>query len=286
MRCLTIADIAIFFNIDVSKWARSSSAYSKFIRCAPSRCDISLLVHYGKFPKYKLGRPVFTDRRIDAYFYHLKGKYIFKTAGRLMVVDAGFSYGDIYVKKNPPVIFRYYPLQHPLDKLLILNLLSRKQGVMLHACGIKFINKGLLFVGTSGAGKSTIARLWHKNSEDKENSGSIIVLNDDRVIIRKKGKRFWLFGTPWHGELNQCSPQRAPIEKIFFLRHAQSNYLKIIPPAQAAARLLNHSLAVFWNKQNMESALVLYSELLKNMPCYELGFVPDKTVLDFIKNTL
>ena len=54
-----------------------------------------------------------------------------------------------------------YPLQYPLDELVMVHLLSQGKGVEIHGCGLlDRAGRAYLFVGQSGAGKSTMARLW------------------------------------------------------------------------------------------------------------------------------
>lgn len=100
-------------------------------------------------------------------------------------------------------------LEYPLDELLITHYLSLGRGVEFHACGV--IHSGsesFLFVGHSGAGKSTTARLWTRHLRAE-------VLSDDRIIIRKNTDRFLMYGTPWHGEAAFASPQQTPVRRIF-----------------------------------------------------------------------
>ena len=91
-------------------------------------------------------------------------------------------------------------LEYPLDELLMVNLLARGRGVEVHACGVEDSDgRGYLFVGQSGAGKTTIARLC-------ENAGGAQVLSDDRIILRSLDGRIWMYGTPWQGEAEFASP--------------------------------------------------------------------------------
>ena len=74
-----------------------------------------------------------------------------------------------------------FPLEYPLDEVLITHRLAREKAIELHGCGIVGADgTGNLFVGHSGAGKSTTARLWTAR-EDVE------VLSDDRIIVRREG---------------------------------------------------------------------------------------------------
>ena len=46
----------------------------------------------------------------------------------------------------------------------------------------------LAIVGPSGVGKSTMAKIWHDEGA--------LVIDDDRLIIRKMGDRFYIYNTP------------------------------------------------------------------------------------------
>jgi hypothetical protein len=71
------------------------------------------------------------------------------------------------------------PLGYPLDELLIMHRLTQEKAIELHGSGIVRPNGvGNLFVGHSGAGKSTTTRLWTSREE-------VEVLSDDRIIVRR-----------------------------------------------------------------------------------------------------
>ena len=71
-----------------------------------------------------------------------------------------------------------HPLEYPLDELLIMHRLTQERAIELHGSGIVRTNgEGNLFVGHSGAGKSTTTRLWTAREE-------VEVLSDDRIIVR------------------------------------------------------------------------------------------------------
>ena len=109
-----------------------------------------------------------------------------------------FTRGTIRVSLAKP----FDPIEYPLDELLVANLLGRGRGVELHGCGvIDHSGRGHLFVGQSGAGKTTTARMWGDDARE--------IVSDDRVIVREEDGRLWMHGTPWHGEAELASPARA-----------------------------------------------------------------------------
>ena len=235
--------------------------------------EVSLYAHYDHIPKSRLGEKIF-DAGTMWGFYRNNGKYILKTSSKAVILEPDFKSGDIYIgaKGTSPKI--EYPLSYPLDQVLMINLLAKGRGVIVHACGIMDNGHGFLFAGTSRAGKSTTANLW------KRKEGAVI-LSDDRIIIRKKKGKFWIYGTPWHGDAKVYSPEKAPLEKIFFLKHAKKNKVRKINPVEVASRLIVCSFPPFWNKKGMEFTLNFCAEVATKIPCYELGFVPDERILEF-----
>lgn len=266
--------------------------YRPFI--ADGKPDAILKVHYGSLPKYKLEEEIFNSGTIWS-LHRSKGKYVIKIHSRMAVLDSDFRSGNIYIEPSSPSLSYSYPLDYPLDEVLMINWLSRGLGIMMHACGVNHNGGGLIFAGTSGAGKSTVADLWKtrimqlksrslKKSKNLEQSKNIILLSDDRIIIRKIDGRFLIFGTPWHGDSKVCSPEEAPLEKIFFLKQARKNKIKKIDPIKAVSRLIVCCFPPFWDKNGMEFTLNFYAELTQKISCYELDFVPDKGVLDLVRS--
>lgn len=167
-----------------------------------------------------------------------------------------------------------YPLEYPLDELLITNFLAKGRGVEVHALGVVASGgDGYLFVGQSGAGKSTMARLWHRREGVK-------VLSDDRIILRKENKKIWLYGTPWHGEAGLATPHRAPLTALYFLRHGQENELVALKGTQAVGRLFASSFVPFYSPGGLKFTLQFLDEVVEAVPCYELRFMPDERVIE------
>jgi len=164
----------------------------------------------------------------------------------------------------------------PAMELLVINYLAQGHGLILHACGVVHEGKGLLFVGDSGAGKSTMASLW-------AGERGVEVLSDDRTIVRKKGDEFWMYGTPWHGEGKFGSPGSARVEKIFFIGHGEENAVRDVKGVDAAARLLTCSFPPYWDPEGMAFSLGFIGELTARVACRELSFRPDGSAVEFLK---
>ncbi|MDF1512975.1 MAG: hypothetical protein P1S60_04105 [Anaerolineae bacterium] len=169
-----------------------------------------------------------------------------------------------------------YPLGYPLEELLTVMLLAQGRGVLLHASAVKMGDRGILFSGMSGAGKSTMASLW----DGLENA---TVLSDDRVIVRQHDGQMWAYGTPWHGSARISSPEAVQLDHIFILHHAERNTATSLSAPQAAAMLLARSFPPLWDAQGMDFTLSLLDRMVKTVSCTALGFVPDKTALEYVQ---
>ncbi len=188
-----------------------------------------------------------------------------------------FRSGEIYapfVSKDPETYI--FPLGYPLGQLFTTNLLGTGLGVMLHACGLVDHGSGLVFAGVSTAGKTTTAHLW-------EGRPGVQILSDDHILVRKVAGQFRLFGTPWHGQGGMVLPLDAPLERIYVLKHASQNQVTHLTAVQAATSLLVRSFSPLWSQEGMRFTLDFLTELCQALPCFELGFVPDNQVVDFVR---
>jgi hypothetical protein len=168
-------------------------------------------------------------------------------------------------------------LGYPLDELLLINYLAQGRGVDIHACGlIDSSGQGHLFVGQSGAGKTTMARLW-------QDDPSVTILSDDRIVLRHLDGRIWMYGTPWHGEAMLTSPARSPLWRIYVLSRGIKNELVSMKESEGVARLFACCFPPFYSQQGLAFTLDFFEQLVKAVPCYELKFVPDKHVVEYIK---
>ncbi len=172
-------------------------------------------------------------------------------------------------------------LDYPLDELLIMHRLTQEKAIELHSCGIvRPDGTGNLFVGHSGAGKSTTTRLWTA-SEDVD------VLSDDRIIVRRdpsdKVGCMRMYGTPWHGEAAYASPGSAPLTRIFLLEHGYGNVLTRLSASQAVAELFARSFVPFHRHEYLESALDFLQDVASAVPCYRYAFEPNQAAVERIR---
>jgi hypothetical protein len=247
--------------------------------------DIRFSVRFGETPPpMRENHQVFDSGQIWALF-ESEGKWVIQndTLGSgsaphaFFVLEPDFKSGEIFLgsalaKEN----LLPDPLPYPLNQVLMILLLSKGRGLLVHGCGIDDHGEGYLFLGNSGDGKSTTAKLWYDQR--------MAVLNDDRIILREKDGEFWMYGTPWNGDFKEHSARGMAVRKLFFLRHGQENLIGIKSGAEAVSMVLTRSFPPFWDKEGMAFTIEFCQNMTGKVPCYELTFVPNAGMIDFVRS--
>ncbi len=212
----------------------------------------------------------------DSFIFQFTSPAFGPTPYKVAAFDRDFRTGTVFLHRpyfDPakPV----NPLQYPLDELLVLSLLSRCGDIAVHACGVVDAGgNGYLFAGASGAGKTTMARLWQRMPG--------VVLNDERIIVRRSEGRFWMYGTPWHGEGEFAVAARAPLTRVFFLHHDSNKTVRSVSGIEAALLLFSCIFPAFHDRHSLELTLRTLDQIVSAVPIAELGVVPDAEMVSFI----
>jgi hypothetical protein len=243
--------------------------------------QVTLKVHCGRFPAIEQA-PVSFETNLGWQYREMDGKRVVHITWpegqpyQVGIFPADFRSGEIFVARFDDDPERFvFPLSYPMGELYLMNLLGSGLGMLFHACGVIYEGKGYLFTGHGGAGKTTTARLWEALPGAK-------VVNDDKVIIRQEADGFRLYGTPWHGEGGMALPDSAPLSKVFILTQAKQNFFNALSPVEASGRLLARTFSPIWDAEKVAYLLSFLDSLTQTVPCSELGFLPDRTAVDFV----
>lgn len=91
-------------------------------------------------------------------------------------------------KKIKTYYYISYQQLQIIFRTIIQSLLTKHKGLLLHASAVLSNQKAHIFLGKSGAGKSTTMKTLSKVCAP---------LADDMLIIKKEGKNFYLYQTPF-----------------------------------------------------------------------------------------
>ncbi|MBI5625135.1 MAG: hypothetical protein HY924_15265 [Elusimicrobia bacterium] len=160
-----------------------------------------------------------------------------------------------------------------LLRTLFAHLAVRSNGVILHAASLSFGGRAHLFVGVSGAGKTTLSRCLGGRTFGGQ---KVATLSDELVLLTNEGTaaspRFRVHSTPFWGEFRMpANNGSAPLGRIFLLAKGKA---KVAPlaAAQAQARLLRCLVCFERSKTVLSSSWDLLLAALARHPAAELSW--------------
>lgn len=253
------------------------SIYRPFI--GNGRGDISIRLHPEKLIP-EADTKVFENPPIWSLYRHNAASIMriyehMPECGRTLVFSRDAKTTDLYF--DNPHGQSSTPFYGPTIELLMVHYLAAGRGIIIHGCGIKQGNRGILFAGESGAGKTTMAGIWSRQTDAE-------ILSDDRTIVRKKNGHFWMYGTPWHGEGKFGSPGCVKLNQVFFIKHGKKNLIKNKNNILSVTDFLKCSFPPLWDAQAMNYAMEFLNDLVQTVPCRELSFKPESSIVEFVNS--
>ena len=153
---------------------------------------------------------------------------------------------------------------NPTDQIILAQVLSRRDGCYFHSDGMIIDGNGYLFVGHSGAGKSTIATMLQDKGE---------ILCDDRMIIRKLDSEYKIYGNWSHGTLPIVSASSTHLKAIFFLNQSEKNLIEPVNKTMDKVKTLISCMVKPLNSDKWwNSSIDLIEDIAIKIPCYNLFF--------------
>lgn len=123
------------------------------------------------------------------------------------------SYSDIeyipHIKE-----YEHYDLQwlmHPFEGLAL-----HKGGLVLHGAAVEYQDKGFIFTGISGSGKSTQAHLWQKYR-------NALIINGDCPYIKLTNGSPRMYGTPFCGSSGESINRSTALHAVILVRQGSEN---------------------------------------------------------------
>lgn len=260
-----------------------------------SKADILFDIEYGFFPKVNNKTLLFSCEP-GWRIYKIPYGYIFEERLRhddrlvtIVKINNALSKGTIYAGKiieeeteeniSESIMDGFF--RNFLQVFMLGFLEKKKRGIIVHSLSLKDNNKGYLFIGESGAGKSTMASFWHGLS-------NVRVINDDRsiLIFDKNRKDIICYSSPWSGTFSENRPtykDKTKLNRIFFMRHESMHVVRRITPQEAQSLLLSNMFHSFWGNEHFVFAIKCAKEITRAIPCYSLGFKKDALVVEYVR---
>ncbi|HSZ82653.1 MAG TPA: hypothetical protein VLA14_10235 [Polyangia bacterium] len=283
---LDIADLAIAVTADDDLPIAAEGSARKFVRAGGGPSP-SVRVHarWGE-PAVSAGATLVFDsgkglwrlyRAADRFEIVFTSPALGAAPYQVASFSEDWREGRVTLRRGPfEARLPIYPLHYPLDEVFMVHLLAQGLGVEIHGAGVVTADgRGFLFAGQSGAGKTTLSRLWQREP-------GVTVLSDERVILRGHADGVWMYGTPWHGDGHIATPGRARLERIFLIRHGAANELHDLPATAALMQLFACGFTPFHDASGLDYSLRLLGDVVRACRCAELHVVPDRAVIDFV----
>lgn len=254
--------------------------------CDETNCDIELQVEWAAAIRPSRGALLFESGSLwqlreerEALVFEFTSPVLGPAPYKQVRMDREISRGRVILHAGLLDAATANPLEYPLDELLFVHRLARGGGAEVHGVGlVDGAGMSHLFIGHSGAGKSTTARLWHEH-------GGARVLSDDRIVLRRAGSGIRMFGTPWHGDAGLARAESAPLHSLLVLEHGTENAIEPLLPAQAVTEIFARSFVPFHAAEALQRTLQFLEDVVRVVPCYRFRFAPDaravRKVLDF-----
>ena len=231
-------------------------------------------------PPFENAEKVFTSANDELKFYEIYRRgddLIFRVFDQqnqtciqqTALLDGGLKRWIIWSEEKDGVL---EPLVFPMAPILLHYAVLTADAVMMHASGVFDGEKGRLFSGFSGAGKSTISGIWKQQGN--------ILINDDRLIIRKEKGEYFMYNTPMYYPDDN---KKSPLHAVFLIRHAPENVINRMAGAAAVSSVMAFSIQNNYDTRFVQHHLDFFADMCTQIPVYQLGFVPDEKVVNFVK---
>lgn len=158
------------------------------------------------------------------------------------------------------------------NALMVLYALATadRQTALFHAAVVSHDGKGYMFLGPSGTGKSTHARLWLQHIEGTE------LMNDDNPVVRIAGDgTAVVYGSPWSGKTPCYRNVSCPLGGIVVLSQAPYNKIRRLSGIEAYVALMESISGKRWDERIADGLHQTENALASHVPVWHLECLPD-----------
>lgn len=183
-----------------------------------------------------------------------------------------------YINEGP---FIYSPdsLGHILRFLPIRAIFQHNEVLFLHGSVISIGNKGIVFSGPSGIGKTTQSKLW-------ESFAGATRLCNDRVLISHSNKQWNVHSFPIDGSEPVDGNCTEVLKCIVILNQATENNARHLRPAEAISKLIPQVVMDSWNSFSREKAMEQLVNIIEDIPIIEFNAMAEEAAVKYLHTAL
>ncbi|MCA9521170.1 MAG: hypothetical protein KC609_09360 [Myxococcales bacterium] len=190
------------------------------------------------------------ERRLEFRHRHLEARY-----------DPGEATLSVTLSTSESARFRFF--FQLLLRAFLAEWLIDNDGFALHAASVVRDERAYLFVGQSGAGKSTVVRRFADGR----------ALNDDFSAVRRRVDRFVAAGTPIHTRADfEFLAQRRVVAAVMGLVQSRRLQARWLSASDFLPRLVPHVHCFSADPAAYRRALTTCSEFVSSVRCAMLDF--------------
>jgi hypothetical protein len=232
--------------------------YSEFVSNPFERPDLTFIIDTKDATHLEIKK---NKNNLDGYFFHM-----FSVNPKIR---------RIYLN-NPvgPVEFEFM-----LGNMIIKYLLPYHKGFSIHGSAVVFNNKAYMFVGKSGAGKSTTVQML---------KSSYNILSDSNIIISKQKNKFYAYETINHDKnwnfkrLNKGYL----IDKVLFVKKSEKCSIEKITNKKKLLKKMTGQIGIY-SHDTLNIQFPVIAEFIDKTDFYYAYIKKDEKIFkDFFKKEI
>ena len=169
------------------------------------------------------------------------------------------------------------------NALMIMYALATadRQTVLFHAAVVSHEGRGYMFLGPSGTGKSTHARLWLQHVEGAQ------LVNDDNPVVRiGEDGSATVYGSPWSGKTPCYRNVHYPLGAIVLLSQAPYNKIERLDGIHAYVALMESISGKRWDRRIADGLHRTENALASTVAVWHLECLPDEAAATLCNETI
>lgn len=191
--------------------------------------------------------------------------FLGKSRSGVLVCSDGYRRGKLYLSGHAD--------KFAIDNSLMVMYALATAGsgtALFHSAIVSQGGHGYMFLGKSGTGKSTHARLWLRHVEGAE------LVNDDNPVVRLQPDGAWVYGSPWSGKTPCYRNVAVPLGGIVLLSQAPYNKIARLGGVQAYAALVPSISGKRWDRAVADGLHATENALAMGVKVWHLECLPDE----------